>query len=188
MFANVTLDGHSWPMRGGPRGADGVHAPDGPADPPPVLGVELVQRATAHLREGRVENAVDLVQRRAGAEIHRRDGGHFGRDKVEEEAVLVVDRRARPAAGPVELHDHPLLVLQLDLIHAVLEGAQRQAAPGGAQSADLDGVQHAIGGEREERLARRAHRRENRSKPWRSAAAAGTAAVRTRNAAISRVA
>src|SRR2546430_15605608 len=67
-------------------------------------------------------------------------------------AVLVLDRRPRPASRPVELDDHARLVLQLDLVHAILERAQRQAATGRAQTSGLDRLQHAIGRETEKRL------------------------------------
>ena len=120
------------------RGADGMHAADGPADAAAVLGVELVERAAAHPGERGVEDAVRLVQRLAVAEIHRRHRGHLGGDQIRQEAMLVEDRLARPAAGAIELHDEAALVLQLDLVHAVLEGAQRQAAAGAAQAAHLD--------------------------------------------------
>src|SRR5207249_11810953 len=44
------------------------------------------------------------------------------------------------------------LALQLDLVHAILERAQRQAATGRAQTSGLDRLQHAIGRETEKRL------------------------------------
>ena len=70
-----------------------MQPPDRAADPAPVLRVELVQRPSADLREGRVEDAVDLVQRRAGAQIHRRHRGDFRRGEIGQEAVLILDRR-----------------------------------------------------------------------------------------------
>jgi len=71
--------------------------------------------------------------------------------QVGQERVLVEDGLARPAARPIELDDQATLVFQLNLVDAVLERAQRQAAAGAAEAADLDRVQDAIGGQRKER-------------------------------------
>src|SRR5204863_9040943 len=136
------------------RGAHRVHATDGPSDPTPVLGVELIERAPADLRECGVVDPLDLAERRARAEVERRDRRYLGGREVREEPVLVEDRLARPAARPVELHDEAPLVLQLHLVHAVLEGPQRQAAAGAAEAAHLDRLQDAVGREGEERRAR----------------------------------
>src|SRR5262245_3528913 len=131
-------------MRRGARGADGVHAPDGAADVAALLGVELVERTAAHLGEGGVEDALDLVERAAGTEVERGDGGQLGGGEVQQEPVLVEDGLARPAARAIELHDESALVLELYLVDAVLEGAERKAAAGAAEPADLDRVEHAV--------------------------------------------
>ena len=149
-LVDVARDVEPRPMLRLARGAHRVHPPDGAADPPAILRVELVERAPPHLREHRVVDALDLAERAAAAEVHGRHRRHLRLDQVRQEGVLVEERLARPAAGPVELDDEPPLVLQLHLVHAVLEGAQRQAAPGGAEPADLDRVEHAVGSEREE--------------------------------------
>src|SRR5262249_46221827 len=150
-LVNVALDGHPWSVGCRARGADGVDAPDRAADAPAPLAVELVGHAATDLGKRRVEDGVDLAQRRALAEVERRDHRQLGLGEIPQERVFVQDRLARPPAGPVELHHEPPLVLQLHLVHAVLEGAQRQAAAGRAQAADLDGIEHAVGGEGEER-------------------------------------
>jgi hypothetical protein len=67
--------------------------------------------------------------------------------------VLVQDRLPRPAPGPVELDHEPALVLQLHLVHAILERAQRLAAARAAQAPDFHRVEHAIRRETEERRA-----------------------------------
>ncbi len=90
---NGALDAHPRPVRGGARGADRVQPPDRAADPAPVLRVELVQRPSADLREGGVEDAVDLVQRRAGAQIHRRHRVDLRCGEIGQEAVLILDGR-----------------------------------------------------------------------------------------------
>ena len=61
--------------------------------------------------------------------------------------MLVEDGLARPAAGPVELHDQPPVVVQLDFVDPVLERAKRQAAARAAQAPHLDRVEHAVGSE-----------------------------------------
>ena len=146
-LVDVVLDAELGTVRRGARGADGMHAADCAADATAVLGVELVERAATHLGERGVVDAVRLVQRLTGAEVHRRDRRHLGGDQVLQEAMLVQDRLARPAARAIELHDQAALVLQLHLVHAVLEGAQRQAAAGAAQAAHLNGIEHPVGGE-----------------------------------------
>ena len=97
-----------------------------------------------------IEDALDLVQRGAGAEIQRGHGGKLGVGEIQQEPVLVEDRLARPAAGAVELHDEAVLVHELDLVDAVLEGAEREAAAGVAEPACLDRVEDAVRGEGEE--------------------------------------
>ena len=151
-LVDVVLDAQRGAMRRRARGAHGVQAAQRAADVAAVLGVQLVERAATDARERGVVDPLDLVQRGALAEVHRGDGGHLGLGEVGEELVLVQDGLARPAAGAVELHDQAALVLQLHLVHAVLEGAQRQAAAGRAQAAHLDGVEHALGREGEERV------------------------------------
>src|SRR5947207_1158343 len=94
------FDGEPRPVRRGAGGADRVQPSDRAPDAAPVLGVQLVERAPAHLREPGVEDAVDLVQRRAGAQVHGRDRGDFRRGELGQEAVLVLDRRPRPASRP----------------------------------------------------------------------------------------
>jgi hypothetical protein len=147
---DVALEAQRRAVRSRTRGADGVHAPDGAADVAPLLGVQLVERAAAHLGERGVEDALHLVQRRAGAEIERGHGRKLGVGEIQQEPVLVEDGLARPAAGAVELHDEAALVHELDLVDAVLEGAERQAAAGAAEPACLDRVEHAVRGEGEE--------------------------------------
>ena len=141
-------------MGGAARGAHGVHAADGAADQAPSLGIELVHDAPAHLRKHAVEDPVDLAERGPGAEVERRHHRKLGRRQLGEERVLVENRRLRPAARAMELDDQAALVLQLHLVDAVLERAQGQAAARAAQTADLDRVEHAVGGETEERRAR----------------------------------
>ena len=90
---------------------------------------------------------MDLRERGTGAEVHRWHGRQLGLRQLAKKRVLLEDRLARPAAGPIELHDQAPLVLELDLVDAVLEGTQRHAPAGAAQPPDLDGVEHAIGRE-----------------------------------------
>jgi len=86
-------------MRRVPRGADRVHAADGPTDPAAILRVELVERAPAHLRERRVVDALDLAQGRARADVDRSDGRYLGGRQVRQERVLVQDRLAGQRPG-----------------------------------------------------------------------------------------
>ena len=127
-LVDVALQGELRAVRRRPAGADRVHAPDRAADVPALLGVELVEGASPHLGERGVQDALDLVERVARAEVERRHGGELGGGQVQEEPVLVENRLARPAAGPVELHHEAALVLQLHLVHTVLEGPEREAA------------------------------------------------------------
>ncbi len=150
-LGDVALHLDARPVRRVARSAHRVHAPDGPTDAAPILGVELVERSPAHFREHGVVDPLDLAQGGPVADVDRRDGRNLGGRQVREERVLIEDRLARPAAGAIELHDQPPLVLQLDFIDAVLEGAKRQAAAGAAETSDLDRVQDAVGGQREKR-------------------------------------
>jgi hypothetical protein len=102
-----------------------VHAADGPPDAPAVLRIELVERAAANLREHGVEDAFDLAQGRARADVDRGHGRDLGSGEVAEERVLVQDGLPGPAAGPIELHDQPALVLELHLVDAILERSKR---------------------------------------------------------------
>ena len=133
------------------RGPHRVHPADRAADPPAILGVELVERPPAHLGKRRVEDPFDLAQRPAVAQVDRRDRRHLGGHQIGEERVLVEDRLARPAARAVELDHEPPLVLQLYLVDAVLERAQRHAAAGAAKATHLDRVQDPVGGQSEKR-------------------------------------
>src|SRR5205814_630356 len=141
-FADVGRRVEPQAVRRVARGAHRVHATDGPSDPASVLRIELIERAPADLRERGVVDPLDLAERRARAEVERRDRRYLGRREVREEPVLVEDRLARPAARPVELHDEAPLVLQLHLVHAVLEGPQRQAAAGRRAEAVRADVAH----------------------------------------------
>jgi hypothetical protein len=49
--------------------------------------------------------------------------------EIGEKRVLVEDRLPRPATGTVELHDDATLVVELDLVHAILEGAEGRQRP-----------------------------------------------------------
>ena len=71
-----------------------MHPPDGPADPPTILRVELVERAPSHLRERRVVDSLDLAEGGAGADVDRRDGRHLGGREIGQERVLVENRLA----------------------------------------------------------------------------------------------
>jgi hypothetical protein len=63
--------------------------------------------------------------------------GDLGVAEVGEERVLLEDRVARPAAGPVELHDDVALVLELEIVDTVLETVEREAVPPSARSPPL---------------------------------------------------
>ena len=141
-----------------PGRSHGVQASDEPADLAQALVVQLVEDAAADPGERRIEDPVDLRHRGPDAKIEGRHRRQLLGGQVGEERVLVEDGLARPASRPVELHDEAALVLQLDLVDAVLEGAQRQAAAGAAQAADLDRVEDAVGGQRVEAAAHQPRR------------------------------
>src|SRR3989442_5776172 len=110
----------------------------------------VVGRAPGALGEGAEVDPFDPAGAPGGAGVERRAGRHVGGRQVRKEGVLVEDRRARPAARAIELYDEAPLVLQLHLVDAVLEGAQRQAAAGAAEASHLDRLEHTVRGEGEE--------------------------------------
>src|SRR5439155_1569757 len=117
----------------------------GPEHVAPVQVAVDALRARSRERRGDgvgdVERHVTIARRqRPGDEVAL----HQGLDR------LVDDRRARPAARAIELYDEAPLVLQLHLVDAVLEGAQRQAAAGAAEASHLDRLEHTVRGEGEE--------------------------------------
>jgi hypothetical protein len=167
-LCHVEVHRQSWPVGRIVRGADRMHASDEPPDLAQQLVVAFLQRPTAHFRERGVVDPVDLGERGAGAEVHRWHGRQLRLRQLAKKRVLVENRLARPAAGTIELHDQAPLVLELDLVDAVLEGTQRNAPAGAAQPPDLDRVEDAIGREGVE--ARRfAHSRASSASSRRSA-------------------
>ena len=66
--------------------------------------------------------------------------------------MLLEDLLGGPAAGPVELGDDAAAVVQLHLVHAVLEGVERVAQAGAAQTGGLHPVEDAVGGQGQEEV------------------------------------
>ena len=126
----------------------------------PIIG--LVGGATAYLREHGAPDPgtaadVDGAQRVA-AYHERRDGGNLERHQLGEVLMLRSQGRFAPASGAVELGDDARLVLERDLVDAVLERAQREHVPRCAAAVGLHGVEHAVRRERVVRLRRRVER------------------------------
>ena len=133
-----------------------------------LVVAKLVGRATTRARPEREVDALHAVQRVTVVEAHRRTHRDLRVAQREEHPVLVEDRLARPAPGPVELRDHVAPVLEAQVVDAVLEGVQGQAMTRRRETAALDRVEHALGREAKEelRVAPRA-RVDCRSPPFR---------------------
>src|SRR5690606_32433686 len=125
------------------RRAERMHAADDPAHVDALLGRRKLGPAPAAPLEQREPVALVLVQRFA-ADHERRHDWDVAVRKVEREAVLLEDRFARPAAGPVELRDDEA-VADTDLIDAILVARKRDDAAVALEADALDGLEYHFG-------------------------------------------
>jgi hypothetical protein len=137
------------------RLADGAHVVDPrqqAAEQGDLLVVELVRRAPAGAGPDGVVDALDLVECISVGEAQRCADGDLGLPKLGEEAVLVEDRLAAPAPGPVELHHDVPSPLEPQVVDPVLETGERRAVAGGIEAAGLHRREDAVGREVEEEI------------------------------------
>ena len=89
-----------------------------------------------------------VAVQRGAVQFQRRHGRHLALRQLAREGVLFQDLPGAPAAGPVELGHHRLPVFQVDLVDAVLVGAQGLQPAVAVQAERGQRVQHHIGRER----------------------------------------
>ena len=92
--------------------------------------------------------ALGLVQR-LSLQLERGHHRHFLRLQVPSEIVLFLNLRSAPAAWPVELDDHGLLVLhrlvQLDAVDPIFVRAQSQQPPIAVDAHSVKRIEHPSG-------------------------------------------
>ena len=131
------------------RRADGMDAADEAADPLEGLLVAKLRRAAA---AARIDGDAEV---RGAQRVHGRDDGDLAAGELVGEGVLFVDLRVDPASGAVELCDHDRVVLEPDLVDAVLIAVQAEQPPVGTQTGRGHAVEHQV--RRQARVGVRVH-------------------------------
>jgi hypothetical protein len=97
-------------------------------------------------------DALDLAETPAARKPERRADRDLRGAQLLKEAVLVENRLAAPATGPVELDDDVRLVPEAEVVDAVLEAGERGAVARRLESPRLHRLQHPVRRELEEEL------------------------------------
>ena len=126
------------------RRPDGMQAPDHAPHPQPVIPQDQFRPATALARIERVAIAMPGLQRRVVVQ-QRSDHRNFLFRQFQRQGVLLQDRLAGPASGPVELRDDRRAFVEADLINAVFVAVEREKPAAGTPAALLDGIEQGVG-------------------------------------------